>query len=196
MRLYLARHGETEWTVSGRHTGRTDVPLTPRGEEQARSLGAELAGIQVDRVLSSPMSRALETARLAGFGDRVEVTDLLREFDYGEYEGLTSATIREQRPGWDLFRDGCPGGETAPEVAKRVMPLLTELAEADADAILFGHGHGLRILAVTDLGLEAANARYLYLSTGSLSMLGQEHSWPTVVRWNHVPGELAGGSRP
>jgi probable phosphoglycerate mutase len=195
MRLYLARHGETEWTVSGRHTGRTDVPLTPRGEEQARALGAELAGIHVDRVLSSPMSRALETARLAGFGDRVEVTELLREFDYGEYEGLTSGTIRQQRPGWDLFRDGCPGGETAPEVAKRVMPLLTELAEADADAILFGHGHGLRILAVTDLGLEAANARYLYLSTGSLSVLGQEHSWPTVVHWNHVPGEPGGGSR-
>jgi broad specificity phosphatase PhoE len=196
MRLYLARHGETEWTVSGRHTGRTDVPLTPKGEEQARTLGAELAGVHADRVLSSPMSRALETARLAGFGDRVEVTDLLREFDYGEYEGLTSAAIRQARPGWDLFRDGCPGGETAPEVAKRVMPLLTELAEADADAILFGHGHGLRILAVTDLGLEAANARYLYLSTGSLSVLGQEHSWPTVLHWNHVPGEPAGGSRP
>jgi broad specificity phosphatase PhoE len=192
MRLYLARHGETEWTVTRRHTGRTDVPLTPRGEEQARALGNELAEVRVDRVLSSPLSRALETARLAGFGDRVETTDLLREFDYGEYEGLTSAEIRERRPGWDLFRDGCPGGETAAEVAKRVAPLLAELAEADADAILFGHGHGLRILAVTYLGLEPAAARYLFLGTGSLSLLGREHDWPTVLRWNHVPREPGG----
>ena len=199
MRLYLARHGETEWTVTRRHTGRTDVPLTPKGEEQARALGNELAGVKVDRVLSSPMRRAFETARLAGFGDRVEVTDLLREFDYGEYEGLTSAEIRGRRPDWDLFRDGCPGGETPPEVAKRVMPLLAELAEADADAILFGHGHALRILAVTYLGLEASTARFLFLSTGSLSLLGQEHFWPAVLRWNHVPsepGSAPGGTGP
>jgi broad specificity phosphatase PhoE len=199
MRLYLARHGETEWTVTRRHTGRTDVPLTARGEEQARALGSELAEVEVDRVLSSPLSRALETARLAGFGDRVETTDLLREFDYGDYEGLTSEEIRRRRPGWDLFRDGCPGGETPPEVAKRVMPLLGELADTDADAILFGHGHALRILAVTYLGLDASNARFLFLGTGSLSLLGQEHDWPTVLRWNHVPSEPGGrpdGSSP
>jgi broad specificity phosphatase PhoE len=199
MRLYLARHGETEWTVTRRHTGSTDVPLTPRGEDQARALGNELAGVPVERVLSSPMRRALETARLAGFGDRVETTDLLREFDYGEYEGLTSVEIRELRPGWDLFRDGCPGGETPSQVAKRVTPLLAELADAGADAILFGHGHALRILAVTYLGLEASTARFLFLGTGSLSLLGQEHDWPTVLRWNHVPTEPGGrpdGSSP
>jgi broad specificity phosphatase PhoE len=184
--LYLARHGETEWTVTRRHTSRTDVALTPRGEEQARALGTLLAGVEVDRVLSSPMTRALATARLAGFGGRVEQVDALRELDYGEYEGLTTKQIRAERPGWDLFRDGCPGGETVAQVAERVRPLLAEIAASDQRVILFGHAHGLRILAATYLGLEPASARHLFLDTGSLSLLGSEHDWPAVLHWNKV----------
>ena len=184
MRLYLIRHGETEWTLSRRHTSRTDVALTEVGEEQARALGLELAGLQIDRVLSSPMSRALTTARLAGFAERVEPTDALRELDYGEYEGLTTPQIRERRPGWDLFRDGCPGGETVEDVAKRVRPLLAAITDADENVALFGHGHSLRVLAVTFLDLEPATARHLFLDTGSLSLLGREHDWPAILRWN------------
>ena len=184
--LYLARHGETEWTVTRRHTSRTDVLLTPRGEEQALALGSALAGVEFDRVLSSPMTRALATARLAGFGERVERVDALREFDYGEYEGLTTSQIRAKRPDWDLFRDGCPGGETAAQVAKRVRPLLDEISASDQRVVLFGHGHGLRILAATYLGLEPASARHLFLDTGSLSVLGSEHDWPAVLHWNQV----------
>jgi broad specificity phosphatase PhoE len=186
MRCYLARHGETEWTLSRRHTGRTDVPLTANGEEQARALGLELAGVSFDRVLSSPMDRALTTARLAGFGDRVERGDALRELDYGQYEGLTTAEIRARRPGWDLFRDGCPGGETVGDVARRVKPLLDELSGAQGNVVVFGHGHGLRVLAATFLGLEPAAARHLFLDTGSVSILGQEHDWPAILRWNQL----------
>jgi broad specificity phosphatase PhoE len=184
--LYLARHGETEWTVTRRHTSRTDVALTLKGEEQARVLGRLLAGVQADRVLSSPMARALDTARLAGFGDRVELVDALRELDYGEYEGLTTREIREHRPGWDLFRDGCPGGETVADVAARMRPLLAEISQTDQTVVLFGHGHSLRILATTYLGLEPESARHLFLATASLSVLGSEHDWPAILHWNQV----------
>jgi ribose 5-phosphate isomerase len=184
MRLYLARHGETEWTVARRHTGRTDLPLTPTGERQARALGLQLAGVSFDRVLSSPLDRALTTAHLAGFGDRVEPSDALLEMDYGQYEGLTTPEIRARRQGWDLFRDGCPGGETVEDVAKRVRPLLELLAHGDGNALLFGHGHNLRVLAATFLGLEPATARHLALDTGSISVLGYEHEWPAILRWN------------
>ncbi len=186
MRLYLVRHGETEWTRTRRHTSRTDVALTPVGERQARGLGIELAGVDVDRVLASPMTRALATARLAGFGERVQRTDALRELDYGEYEGLTTPEIRARRPGWDLFRDGCPGGETVARVAGRVRSLLATIADADESVLLFGHGHGLRVLAATFLGLEPAAARHLFLDTGSLSLLGREHDWPAILHWNQV----------
>jgi broad specificity phosphatase PhoE len=184
--LYLARHGETEWTVTRRHTSRTDVPLTPTGEEQAQALGRLLAGLQVDRVLSSPMARALDTARLAGFGGLLEKVDALRELDYGDYEGLTTSQIREQRPGWDLFRDGCPGGETVADVAARMRPLLAEISQTDQTVVLFGHGHSLRILATTYLGLEPESARHLFLATASLSVLGSEHDWPAILHWNQV----------
>jgi broad specificity phosphatase PhoE len=190
MRLYLARHGETEWTLTRRHTGRSDVPLTPAGEDQARALGLELADAGVERVLSSPLDRAFTSARLAGFGDRVERRDALLEMDYGEYEGLTTRQIREQRPGWDLFRDGCPGGETVADVAKRVQPLLAEVTAAEGNIVLFGHGHNLRVLAATYLGLEPAAARHLFLGTGSISVLGHEHDWPAILHWNHTGGSL------
>jgi broad specificity phosphatase PhoE len=184
--LFLARHGETEWTVTRRHTGNTDVPLTPVGELQAVELGQLLTGVEPDRVLSSPLTRAVATARLAGFEDRVEQVAALREFDYGEYEGLTSDEIRAKRPDWDLFRDGCPGGETPAEVAARVRPLLDEIVTAGRRVILFGHGHCLRILAATYLGLEPAAARHLFLDTASLSLLGTEHDWPAIRHWNQV----------
>jgi broad specificity phosphatase PhoE len=126
--LYLVRHGETEWSRARRHTGRTDLPLSPAGEAEAKALGAHLRGLEVDRVLSSPLTRATSTARLAGFGDRLEEHSALVEFDYGQYEGLTTREIRASRPGWDLFRDGCPGGETVGAVADRARSLVAELA--------------------------------------------------------------------
>jgi broad specificity phosphatase PhoE len=212
LELYLVRHGETEWSRARRHTGRTDLPLSPVGEAEARALGDHLRGLEVDRVLSSPLARAVTTAKLAGFGDRVERTDALLEFDYGDYEGLTTPEIRARRPGWDLFRDGCPGGETVGTAAERVRPLVAELASSQGRTMLVSHGHQLRILTACYLGLHPDLARYLFLGTASLSVLGTEHEWPAILLWNEqegsgahvaeagtagwrgVPGRRAGGS--
>ena len=191
LELYLVRHGETEWSRARRHTGRTDLPLSPVGEAEARALGDHLRGLEVDRVLSSPLTRALATAKLAGFGDRVERTDALLEFDYGEYEGLTTPEIRARRPGWDLFRDGCPGGETAETATDRIRPLVAELAASEGRIILFSHGHQLRILTACYLGLPPETARYLFLGTASLSVLGTEHEWPAILLWNEQEGSGA-----
>jgi broad specificity phosphatase PhoE len=191
LELYLVRHGETEWSRARRHTGRTDLPLSPVGEAEARALGDHLRGLEVGRVLSSPLTRAVTTAKLAGFGDRVERTDTLLEFDYGEYEGLTTPEIRAQRPGWDLFRDGCPGGETVETCADRVRPLVAELAASDGRTILFSHGHLLRILTACYLGLLPETARCLFLGTASLSVLGTEHEWPAILLWNEQEGSGA-----
>jgi broad specificity phosphatase PhoE len=189
--LYLVRHGETEWSRARRHTGRTDVPLSPAGEAEARALGAHLDGLEVDRVLASPMSRATTTARLAGFGDKLQTTPALLEFDYGDYEGLTSPQIRARRPGWDLFRDGCPGGETVAAVAERARPLIAELTDGDGRVMVFGHGHQLRIMAACYLGMPPDAARHLFLGTASVSVLGREHDWPTVLLWNEQEGSEA-----
>jgi broad specificity phosphatase PhoE len=189
--LYLVRHGETEWSRARRHTGRTDLPLSPVGEAEAAALGRHLRGLQVDRVLSSPLTRAVSTARLAGFGDRVELTDALLEFDYGEYEGRTTAEIRATRPGWDLFRDGCPGGETVEDAADRAKALLAELHASDGRVLLFSHGHQLRILTAYFLGLPPDTARHLFLGTASLSVLGIEHEWPAILLWNEQEGSGA-----
>jgi broad specificity phosphatase PhoE len=192
--LYLVRHGETEWSRARRHTGRTDLPLSPVGEAEARALGTHLRGLEVDRVLSSPLTRAVSTAKLAGFGDQVEVDDALLEFDYGEYEGLTTPEIRAARPDWDLFRDGCPGGETVEAVADRTRPLLDELSTGPlppARVMLFGHGHQLRILTACYLGLPPDAARHLFLGTASLSVLGVEHGWPAILLWNEQEGSGA-----
>jgi broad specificity phosphatase PhoE len=191
MELYLVRHGETEWSRARRHTGRTDLPLSLVGEAEARALGDHLRGLEVDRVLSSPLRRAVDTAKLAGFGDRLELTDALLEFDYGDYEGRTTAQIRAARPGWDLFRDGCPGGETVEAAAARTRPLLDELAGSEGRAILFGHGHQLRILTACHLGLAPEAARHLFLGTASLSVLGTEHEWPAILLWNEQEGSGA-----
>jgi probable phosphoglycerate mutase len=189
--LYLIRHGETEWSRARRHTGRTDLPLSPAGEAEARALGQHLRGLEVDRVLSSPMTRATATAALAGFGDRVELTDTLLEVDYGECEGRTTAEIRASHPGWDLFRDGCPGGETVEDAAARARRLLDDLADSDGRVLLFSHGHQLRILTTVFLGLPPATARHLFLGTASLSVLGVEHEWPAILLWNEQEGSGA-----
>jgi broad specificity phosphatase PhoE len=189
--IYLVRHGETEWSRARRHTGRTDVPLSPVGEAEAKALGQHLRGLEVDRVLSSPLARAVDTAKLAGFGDGLETTDALLEFDYGDYEGLTTPQIRAVRPGWDLFRDGCPGGETVQAAADRARPLLGELAAADGRVLLFSHGHQLRILTACYLGLPPEAARHLFLGTASLSVLGTEHEWPALLLWNEQEGSGA-----
>jgi broad specificity phosphatase PhoE len=189
--LYLVRHGETEWSRARRHTGRTDVPLSPAGEAEARALGAHLDGLEVDRVLASPLARATTTARLAGFGVRLETTRALLEFDYGEYEGPTTPQIRAGRPGWDLFRDGCPGGETVGAAAERARRLVAELAAGDGRVMLFGHGHHLRILAACYLALPPEAARHLFLGTASVSVLGREHDWPAVLLWNEQEGSEA-----
>jgi len=189
--LYLIRHGETEWSRARRHTGRTDLPLSPAGEAEARALGQHLRGLEVNRVLSSPMTRATATAALAGFGDRVELNDTLLEVDYGECEGRTTAEIRASRPGWDLFRDGCPGGETVEDAAARARGLLEDLADSDGRVLLFSHGHQLRILTTVFLGLPPATARHLFLGTASLSVLGVEHEWPAILLWNEQEGSGA-----
>jgi len=189
--LYLIRHGETEWSRARRHTGRTDLPVSPAGEAEAKALGQHLRGLEVDRVLSSPLTRATATAQLAGFGDRVELTDTLLEFDYGDYEGLTSAEIRATHPGWDLFRDGCPGGETVEAAAARAGKLLDSLTDTEGRIMLFSHGHQLRILTTCYLGFPPDAARHLFLGTASLSVLGTEHHWPAILLWNEQEGSGA-----
>jgi len=184
--VYLARHGETAWSVSGQHTGRTDLPLTERGERNARSLGERLRGMTFAKVLVSPLKRARRTSELAGLGDRAEVDVDLLEWDYGEYEGLTTAEIRSRRPGWDLFRDGCPGGESVEAVRARADRLIARIRPIEGRTILFGHSHFFRVLAARWIGLPPGDGRFYLLGTASLSVLGYEHSRdePVIRLWN------------
>jgi broad specificity phosphatase PhoE len=184
MEIVLARHGETEWSRDRRHTGRTDIPLTEAGRRGAALLGEALAGRSFARVMSSPLSRALDTCRLAGLGDRVELSDDLVEWDYGEYEGITTAEIREGRPGWYLWRDGCPGGETAADVGRRVDRVIGALEGLEGDAALFAHGHVLRVLTARWLGLGPESGALFKLDTGTLSALGYERETRVITRWN------------
>ena len=186
LQLYLVRHGETEWSRDKKHTGRTDIPLTERGEEEARAVAPLLAGRELTRVVSSPLSRALETCRLAGLGDRVDTDAELLEWDYGDYDGITTAEIHETRPDWVLWRDGCPGGESPAEVGARADAFLSRIAGETGDVAVFGHGHMLRIVAARWLELEpAAGARFV-LGTATLSVLGWEHDWHAIRTWNSV----------
>ncbi|HTO70086.1 MAG TPA: histidine phosphatase family protein [Myxococcota bacterium] len=187
--VVLARHGETAWTLTGQHTGRTDLPLTPRGEDAARRLGARLRERSFRRVLTSPLQRALRTCALAGVGEAAEVDPDLVEWDYGKYEGRTSAEIRAEQPNWDLFRDGCPGGESAEQVGARADRVVARLRAADGDVALFSSAHFLRVLTARWLGLAPAAGRYFVLGTASLSTLGYEHDRrePVVARWNLEP---------
>jgi probable phosphoglycerate mutase len=183
--LWLARHGETEWTLSRQHTSVTDIPLTPNGRRQSEALGARLSGESFDVVLSSPAQRARTTAEIAGFGDVVELDEDLREWRYGEYEGVTSAEIRETHPDWDLWRDGCPTGEQLAAVAERADAVVARLRErAPARALLFGHGHTSRVVAARWMGLDPALGRHLVLGTATLSIVAVEHGHPAIVLWN------------
>jgi broad specificity phosphatase PhoE len=183
--VYLARHGETEWSKAGRHTGRTDLPLTPKGEDDARRIGARLAGVRFAHVLSSPLQRARRTAELAGFAPVIDPG--LAEWDYGEYEGLKTAEIRDRRPNWELFRDGCPGGESVQAIADRVDPVVARLKALTGDVLVFAHGHVLRVLAARWVGQPVAFARALLLSTATLSILAFDHKdpdEPAIRLWN------------
>src|SRR5262245_48107771 len=184
--VYLARHGETPWSITGQHTGLTDLPLTERGERNARALAPRLNGLQFSMVLTSPLQRAARTCALAGFATTAEVDRGLLEWDYGQYEGRRTAEIHVERPDWDLFRDGCPGGESPDQVAARADDVLSRVRGARADVLLFSSGHFLRVLAARWLGLAPQAARYLLLSTASLSALGYEHgrSHPVIQLWN------------
>jgi probable phosphoglycerate mutase len=184
LEIVLARHGETEWSRDGRHTGRTDVPLTETGRRQALQLKDALAEWDFVRVLSSPLGRALETCRLAGLGERAETTEDLLEWDYGDYEGITTAEIREQRPDWYLWRDGCPNGEDAAAVGARVDRVIDSIADLDGPVALFAHGHVLRVLAARWLGLGPEAGALLALDTGTLSVLGYERETRVIRRWN------------
>jgi probable phosphoglycerate mutase len=183
--LWLVRHGETEWSASGRHTSRTDLDLTGAGVEAARSVAAKLHGTSFARVLSSPLLRAWRTAELAGFGSPEPVEDL-REWDYGADEGLTTAQIRESRPGWTVFRDGPAGGETCAEVGARADRVVELVRVVDGPVLAFSHGHFCRVLGARWLGLEVTDGAHLTLSTASVSVLGWERDTPAVLHWNHT----------
>jgi broad specificity phosphatase PhoE len=191
VQVVLVRHGETEWSRDGLHTGRTDVPLTDEGGRQARLLARSVAGIEFARVLTSPLSRAVDTCRLAGLGDRAEPREELLEWDYGEYEGLTTPEIREKRPDWYLWRDGCPGGEGPDDVGRRVDVLLADIRETSGPVGLFAHGHVLRVLAARWIGLATSAGGLLALATATVSVLGWERDVAVVRRWNMPPGTSA-----
>jgi len=183
-RLWLVRHGETEWARLGRHTGRTDIPLTDAGRLQARTLGPRLAGLPFAGVLSSPLSRALDTARLAGFAEWVATDDDLREWDYGADEGRTTEAIRAERPGWTIWRNGVRGGEAIEAVAARADRVIARARARDGDTLVFAHGHVGRILGARWVGLPPSAGSRLALSTATISILGWDRETPAISRWN------------
>jgi probable phosphoglycerate mutase len=185
--VYLARHGETAWTLSGQYTGLTDLPLTERGERNARRLEERLRGLSFTRVFTSPLQRARRTCELAGFGAVAEIDSDLVEWNYGDYEGQRTAEIRAKRSGWELFRDGCPGGEAPAQAAARADRVVSRLRAVPGNVLIFSSGHFIRVLATRWIGLEVtANARLFLLSTASLSAVGydKELSRPVIRLWN------------
>jgi len=184
--VYIARHGETAWTVSGQHTGRTDLPLTAQGERNARRLGDRLKGMIFAKVFTSPLQRAKRTCELAGFGFAAETDPDLMEWDYGQYEGLRSAEILAERPDWQLFRDGCPGGESPDQIGERADRVVRRVRAVTGNVLLFSSGHFTRVLAARWLALAPASGKYFVLNTASLSALGYEHnlSEPVIRLWN------------
>ncbi len=184
--LYLARHGETAWSLSGQHTGLTDLPLTERGERNALRLGERLKGLTFSKVFTSPLQRAVRTCELAGFGGAAAVDRDLLEWDYGKYEGRKTVDIHKEQPGWFLFRDGCPGGESPEQVGARADRVVNRIRSLQGDVIVFSSGHFLRVLAARWLGLPPGAGRYFLLSTASLSALGYEHnrSQPAIRLWD------------
>ena len=186
--IHLARHGETAWSLTGQHTGYTELPLTERGERNARSLGERLTGLVFCKVLTSPLQRATRTCELAGFGAAAEVDPNLVEWNYGDYEGLRTAQIHEKRPDWQLFRDGCPNGELPCQVGRRADRTISRLREMEGDVLIFSSGHFLRVLAARWLGLEPVGGRFFMLRTASLSALGYENdlSQPVILFWDDI----------
>ena len=182
--LWLVRHGETEWSISGQHTGRTDIPLTPKGEQNAREISRLLKGHSFAVVLTSPLLRARETGRLAGFGETAKEDPNLQEWDYGEYEGRTTNDIRKVRPDWSLWKDGVPGGESIEQVAARAQAVIDRVAASPGDVLLFSHGHFLRILCCCWLGLPPEDGRLFALATGAVSTLGYDREIRVMTRLN------------
>lgn len=182
--LWLVRHGETDWSASGRHTGRTDVLLNDAGRLAAKELGVRLGGEQFDRILTSPMARARETCELAGFGGGALATGDLSEWDYGRYEGVTTKEIRLSRPDWNLFTDGCPDGESPVDVTRRADQVIARIRESEGRAIVFAHGHVLRVLAARWCGWPVSAGAGLLLGTASVSALGWDRETPAIQRWN------------
>jgi len=184
--IYLVRHGETEWSLCGKHTGRSDIPLTANGEAAARRVGSRLEGKSFDAVWSSPSQRARNTCELSGFGAVASVKDDLAEWDYGAYEGITTKEIHASRPGWQLFRDGCPNGEVAKDVGARADRIISELRQANAPILIFSSSHFLRVLGARWLGLPSTDGARFILDTASISVLGYEHdvAEPVIRRWN------------
>lgn len=186
-RIHLIRHGDTEWSLSGQHTGRTDIPLIPRGEEQARQIGERLRHIEFTRILTSPLQRARRTCELAGYGERMEIEPDLVEWNYGQYEGMLGADIRKLRPDWNVFQHGCPGGESPEEISSRADQMIKRLRAFSGDVAIFSHGHFLRVLATRWIGQPVSEARHFLLNTASVSILGFEHNnvdEPVFVLWN------------
>jgi broad specificity phosphatase PhoE len=188
--VVLVRHGQTEWSRDGKHTGWTDIPLTERGRQDAQAVGDALRERRFARVLTSPLSRASETARLAGFGDFAEQRDELREWDYGAYEGRKTAEIRENSPGWSLWSDGVPDGESLDQVGARADRVIAELRSLDGDVLVFAHGHLLRILTARWLGLDPRDGRLFALDPATISMLGYERETPVISLWNAPPSSF------
>ncbi|HLN00033.1 MAG TPA: histidine phosphatase family protein [Bryobacteraceae bacterium] len=188
-KLWLIRHGETEWSRSGAHTGRTDLPLTPAGEAKATAIGRYLRGMKFALVLTSPLQRARETCRLAGYGDIAQLEPDLMEWSYGAYEGRTSAEIRQEIPGWNIWINGVASGETVEQVGARARRVIERASTAEGDAALFAHGHVLRILTACWLGLEPAAGRLFAFETACLSVLGYEREIRVIERWNESPEE-------
>lgn len=189
-RLVVVRHGATEWSRSGRHTGGTDLPLLDEGRRQAAELGRRLAGHDFALVLTSPLERARQTCEIAGFGARAQECDDLREWDYGEYEGLTTDGIRERRPGWSLWEDGVPGGESAQDVARRADRVIAAVRSRTGDVLAFAHAHVLRVMGARWVGLDARAGALFTLAPATLSVLGWERDVAVIARWND-PGSDA-----
>ncbi|MDQ2666703.1 MAG: histidine phosphatase family protein [Gemmatimonadota bacterium] len=187
LQLYFIRHGETAWSITGQHTGRTDLPLTRHGEDEARALAPRLRAVSFTRVLTSPQQRAWRTCELAGLGAAAEIEPDLSEWDYGEYEGRRSVDIRKERPDWNVFRDGCPGGEMPAQVSDRADRLIARLAEMDGNVALFSHGQFGRVLAARWIDVHAITGQHFALGAGSLGILGHQPRHPTVrviALWN------------
>jgi len=192
--IWVIRHGETDWSREGRHTGRTDVELTTNGERQSLAIGRRLGGRGFALVLSSSLRRARDTCRLAGYGGAAEVTDLLREWDYGAYEGRTTAEIQHEAPGWTIWTGDLPGGETAEEVGDRADRVIERAVSEAGDSALFGHGHLMRVLAARWLGLSPRAGRLFALDTASIGVLGYEHDARVIRAWNlTVDGDSGAG---